>query len=90
MEEGGGEFQEAATLAAMCTKLKGEDRPTMREVEMTLQIFLVKRRQVANTQRSHDADNTMAQYMSIGRANNEASRQYTMEEEMLLSASFPR
>jgi serine/threonine protein kinase len=84
------EVQEVATLASMCTKLKGEDRPTMREVEMTLQTFLVKRRQVANTQRSHDADNTMAQYMSIGRANNEASRQYTMEEEMLLSASFPR
>jgi hypothetical protein len=89
-EEKDREVQEVATLASICTKLKGEDRPTMREVEMTLQNFLVKRRQVANTQRIHDANNTMAHYMSTERANNEASRQYTMEEEMLLSSSFPR
>jgi hypothetical protein len=87
-EEKDREVQEVATLASMCTKLKGEDKPTMREVEMALQNFLDKRRQVANTQTSHDADNTMAHYMSAERANNEASRQYTMEEEML-SASFP-
>ena len=89
-EEKDREVQEVATLASMCTKLMGEDRPTTREVEMTLQNFLVKRRQVANTQRSHDADNTMAHYMSTERANNQASRQYTMKENMLLSASFPR
>ena len=88
-EEKDREVQEVATLASLCTKLKGEDRPTMREVEMRLQNFLVKMRQVSNTQMSHDADNTMARYMSTERANNEASRQYTMEEEMLLSASFP-
>ncbi|CAD6333672.1 unnamed protein product [Miscanthus lutarioriparius] len=89
-EEKDREVQEVATLASICTKLKGEDRPTMREVEMTLQNFLVKRSQVANTQSSHDADNTMAHYMSTERANNQASRQYTMKENMLLSASFPR
>ena len=47
IEEEDGEVQEVATLAAMCTKLKGEDRPTMREVEMTLENLLVKKKQVS-------------------------------------------
>ncbi|CAO2184155.1 unnamed protein product [Urochloa humidicola] len=91
-EEEDKEVQEVATLAAMCTKLKGEDRPTMREVEMALENLLVKKRQVAciTASRRNDEDDTMAHYMPTERANNEASRQYTMEEEILLSASFPR
>jgi serine/threonine protein kinase len=44
MEEEGGEIQEVATLAAMCTKLKGEDRPTMREVEMALESLQVNKK----------------------------------------------
>ncbi|KAJ1269044.1 hypothetical protein BS78_07G180100 [Paspalum vaginatum] len=70
MEEEDGEVQDVATLAAMCTKLRGEDRPTMREVETMLESVLVKKKQDVNT--------------------NEASRQYTMEEEVLLSESYPR
>ncbi|CAL5013319.1 unnamed protein product [Urochloa decumbens] len=92
LEEEGTEVQELATLAAMCTKLKGEDRPTMREVEMTLENLLLKKRQIAciTTSRRNNENEDMAHYMSTERANNEASRQYTMEEEILLSASFPR
>jgi hypothetical protein len=40
MGEEDGEIQKVATLAATCTKLKGEDRPTMREVEMALESLL--------------------------------------------------
>jgi len=89
MEEEHGEIHEVATLAAMCTKLKGEDRPTMREVEMTLENMLVKQRQVPwnGTPTRNDVDQSTAHYM---RTNRDASRQYTMEEEMLLSASYPR
>jgi hypothetical protein len=36
-EEENGEVKEVATLAAMCIQLKGEDRPTMRKVEMKLE-----------------------------------------------------
>ena len=92
MEEGGGEIQEAATLAAMCTKLKGEDRPTMREVEMTIESLLVKKRQVQynGTPMRTGGDEATTHYMAIGRDCSEASRQYTMEEEILLSASYPR
>jgi len=92
MEEGGGEIQEAATLAAMCTKLKGEDRPTMREVEMTIESLLVKKRQVQynGTPMRTGGDEATTHYMGIGRDCSEASRQCTLEEEILLSASYPR
>jgi serine/threonine protein kinase len=91
MEEEDGEIQEIATLAATCTKLKGEDRPTMREVEMTLESVLVNKRQVPfNGTRQANSGETVSPYMSTDRGTREASRQYTMEEEMLLSATFPR
>ncbi|TVU49262.1 hypothetical protein EJB05_00563, partial [Eragrostis curvula] len=89
MEEEDGEIQEIATLAATCTKLKGEDRPTMREVEMTLDSLLVKKRKVPynGTPTRNEGDETITHYMSTV---DQAIRQYTMEEEMLLSASYPR
>ncbi|CAL5013320.1 unnamed protein product [Urochloa decumbens] len=106
MEEEDGEVREVAAVAAMCTKLRGEDRPTMREVETTLESILVKKKQITcnTTTRRRDVDETSVNYTSIelvtiqeGRqytmeeANaSEASRQYTMEEEILLSASYPR
>ncbi|CAO2173288.1 unnamed protein product [Urochloa humidicola] len=92
MEEEGGEIVEVATLAAMCTKLKGEDRPTMREVKMTLENLLIKKSQVPcnGTQTRNDGNQTTAPYMPTNKNSEEASRQYTMEEEMLLSASYPR
>ena len=88
IEEEDGEVQEVATLAAMCTKLKGEDRPTMREVEMTLENLLVKKKQVSwnTTSRKYGDDETMAHWMSTEQVSTEASRQYTIEEEILLSA----
>ncbi|CAO2207170.1 unnamed protein product [Urochloa humidicola] len=87
-----GEIHEVATLAAMCTKLKGEDRPTMREVEMTLENLLIKKSQdpCNGTQPRNDGDQPTAHYMPTNRNSKEASRQYTMEEEILLSASYPR
>ncbi|XP_021321421.1 wall-associated receptor kinase 2 [Sorghum bicolor] len=93
MEEKGGEIQEVITLAAMCTKLKGEDRPTMREVEMTLESLLVNKKRLVQyngTPMSNCGDEATTHYMAIGRDCNEASRQYTMEEEIWLSASYPR
>ncbi|CAL4991182.1 unnamed protein product [Urochloa decumbens] len=92
MEEEDGEIQEVATLAAMCTQLKGEDRPTMREVEMALESLLVKKRQVpySGSLMKNGGDKTTAHYMSTNQDTEQASRQYTMEEEMLLSASYPR
>ena len=92
IEEDAEQVDEVATLAAMCTKLNG-DRPTMREVEMTLENLSVTRKQVRHnttSSRKYEKDQTAAPYMSLGGLAAETSRQYTMEEEMLLSASYPR
>ena len=71
-----------------CTKLNGEDRPTMREVEMTLENLRGTKKQVHNTtsRRKYEKDH----YMSSGELTLDTSRQYTMEEEILLSARYPR
>ncbi|CAO2184227.1 unnamed protein product [Urochloa humidicola] len=93
MEEEDGDLQEVATLAVICTKLRGEDRPTMREVELKLENLVVKKKLVScvTTPNRNDEDQAQVQYMSIIQpVTNESSRQYTMEEEILLSASYPR
>uniref|UniRef100_K3YGG6 Protein kinase domain-containing protein n=1 Tax=Setaria italica TaxID=4555 RepID=K3YGG6_SETIT len=92
MKEEDGDLQEVATLAAKCTKLRGEDRPTMREVEMELENLVVKKKLVPSitTPGRNDKDEDQVQYMSVQPATNESSKQYTTEEEILLSASYPR
>jgi hypothetical protein len=39
VNEGGGQVEEVSTLAALCIKLRAGERPTMRQVEMTLEGF---------------------------------------------------
>ncbi|CAL5005661.1 unnamed protein product [Urochloa decumbens] len=93
MEEEDIQVQEVAALAVMCTKLRGEDRPTMREVEMALENILVNtKKQIPCivAPRRYDEEQAPIHYMSIGQVGDEPSRQYTMEEEILLSASLPR
>jgi hypothetical protein len=92
MEEEHGEVQEVAILASACTKLSGEGWPTMRKVEMTLENLLVKKKLVPSTMapRRNDEDETLVQYMPTERVTDEASQKYTMEEEILLSASYLR
>jgi serine/threonine protein kinase len=92
MQEENGEVKEVSTLAAMCTKLKGEERPTMREVEMKLETLTINKRHVAPhaTSRRYGMDQTVDQYMQTEGVTREASRQYTMEEEILMSARYPR
>ncbi|CAL5001389.1 unnamed protein product [Urochloa decumbens] len=80
---------EVTTLAAKCTKLNGENRPTMREVEMALENLRGTKKQVhhnTTSRRKYEKDH----YMSFGGLPLEISRQYTMEEEILLSARYPR
>ncbi|TVU05279.1 hypothetical protein EJB05_48437, partial [Eragrostis curvula] len=81
------QVNEVAALAAKCTKLNSEDRPRMREVEMTLETLRAKNRHAHNliSRMKYDNDQTAAHYVAYG-LGVETSRQYTMEEEMLLSA----
>ena len=91
MEEEDGEIIEVATLATLCTKFKGEDRPTMREVEMTLENLLFKKKHPpCNTSSRRYGQNKNRYKPMTEQITNEASRQYTMEEEILLSATYAR
>jgi serine/threonine protein kinase len=92
MEEEDGEILKVARLATLCTKLRGEDRPPMREVEMTLENLILKKRQVLFNKSSwrYDTNQTRDPIRPIEFVGNEASRQYSMEEEILLSATYPR
>jgi serine/threonine protein kinase len=86
IEEDNGDIHlEVAALAVMCTKLKGEDRPTMREVELILENLRVKTH-VPSGRPPCNWDRIPAQ----GVTTQDASRQYTMEEEIMLSAEYPR
>ncbi|CAL5001367.1 unnamed protein product [Urochloa decumbens] len=93
IEEGDSEVQEVAALAARCTKLDGEGRPTMREVEMTLENLRVKKQPAPRNQFSsgkYGGGQIATRYVPARGLVNEASRQYTMEEEILLSARYAR
>ncbi|XP_047047731.1 wall-associated receptor kinase 3-like [Lolium rigidum] len=85
VEEGGKDVEEVAMLAAACVRMEGDHRPTMRQVEMTLESLHVSH---GNIVACHmDAPN----YSVIKGANREeVSRQYSLEEEYLLSSRYPR
>lgn len=102
-EEDDGELQEVAILAAACTRLEGESRPRMKEVEMALENLRARKKPAPDNLASkrYGGDQIVAPYKSIGDllANKdmpvegdveEPSRQYTMEYEILLSARYPR
>ncbi|XP_062219467.1 wall-associated receptor kinase 2-like [Phragmites australis] len=87
------EVGEAAALAAACVKLKAEDRPTMRQVEMTLESIASLQQVVMHsegTKISKEKQMAVSYPTAEGRSREESSRQYSLEEEFLLSARYPR
>ncbi|XP_052164354.1 wall-associated receptor kinase 3-like [Oryza glaberrima] len=93
-EEDDGEALEVATLAIACTKFKGEDRPTMREVEMALENIASKKGLFHNgnttASRRPDENQNSTLYMSVEGVTKEAITESTTEEEILLSSRFTR
>jgi serine/threonine protein kinase len=97
-EEAGNEANKVAAIAAMCLRMNGEDRPTMRYVETKLhglqsvdnttqgdpemKEFLVGLRRTS-FQSSDNADHADKEGKS-------SSRRHSLEEAMLLSASLQR
>ncbi|CAN6242229.1 unnamed protein product [Urochloa humidicola] len=81
MEEGDKEVQEVAALAASCIKLSGENRPTMRQVELTLEGLQAGKESEGNGR-------AMMNFQMMKEA--ESSRRYSLEQEMLMSATYPR
>ncbi|VAH86418.1 unnamed protein product [Triticum turgidum subsp. durum] len=83
MEEGGSEMEEVAALAAMCITLRGEDRPSMKQVEIKLE--------GTQASREHEGGNVRnCPATADGSGTEELSRQYSMEEEFMLSSRYPR
>ncbi|XP_037451330.1 wall-associated receptor kinase 5-like [Triticum dicoccoides] len=95
VEEGGSEVKEVATLAVACVKLRAEERPTMRQVEMALEALQATKELVwADLVEEIDEVYVATSYPSTSqqakKKRKEASRCYSQEEEFMLSATFPR
>ncbi|XP_037431414.1 wall-associated receptor kinase 2-like [Triticum dicoccoides] len=93
VEEGGSAVKEVATLAALCVKLKAEDRPTMRQVEMALEALQAPKEHVQGDliEATNEMKYVAMDTSTIQRAKrSEATRCYSLEEEFLLSARHPQ
>jgi serine/threonine protein kinase len=94
IEEGGKEVGEVATLAVACVQLKGEDRPTMRQVELTLEgLQRSGDHVVSQAVESFAKDDRAMIFPSTNDERNtddSTSRQHSLEEEVMLSTKFPR
>lgn len=82
-------------LAVACVKLKAEERPTMRQVEMTLESIRASFLQQEVLHTVGNRKKSMENHVSgsnpiIDGTNMESTRQYSLEEEYLLSSRYPR
>ncbi|VAI53717.1 wall-associated receptor kinase 2 [Triticum aestivum] len=85
VEEGGKEVEEVAILAVACVRIEGDHRPTMRQLELTLESLGAAH----DSFMMHDID--VLKYPVIEGTNmEETSRQYSLEAEYLLSSRYPR
>uniref|UniRef100_A0A0E0B6L9 Protein kinase domain-containing protein n=1 Tax=Oryza glumipatula TaxID=40148 RepID=A0A0E0B6L9_9ORYZ len=93
-EEGGEEVKEVAVLAVACVKLKAEERPTMRQVEMTLESVRSSSQQqevLNGVGAKKSKENHVSWSFPVSEGTSvQSTRQYSLEEEYLLSSRFPR
>ncbi|XP_073354909.1 wall-associated receptor kinase 5-like [Aegilops tauschii subsp. strangulata] len=92
IEEGGTQVEVVASLAMSCIKLRAEERPTMRSVEMTLEALQGPKEHFRIRDATYEGSYSAMRYTPpVRRASLEdTSRQYSQEEEFVLSASYPR
>uniref|UniRef100_A0A0D9VIX1 Protein kinase domain-containing protein n=1 Tax=Leersia perrieri TaxID=77586 RepID=A0A0D9VIX1_9ORYZ len=93
VEEGRDEAQQVAVIAAMCLRLRGDCRPAMRNVEMRLRGL---QDSAHSLQISLDMEEQLSRqngptFEEInGDASDNCSRKYSLEAEIVLSASLER
>jgi acyl dehydratase len=97
LEEGGTEVQQVVMLAASCINIRGEERPTMRQVELTLEGLqhgsnkkYKKNDMVTEEFENHSIGENYPSRTSEGQRFQESSRRYSLEQEMIMSARYPR
>jgi serine/threonine protein kinase len=94
-QEGGEEVKEVAVLAVACVKLNAEERPTMRQVEMTLESVRASSLQQqllhgVDAEKSKENHVSLSYPVSEGTTGTQSTGQYSLEEEYLLSSRLPR
>ena len=94
-EEGGKEVQEVAALAASCVNLRGEESPTMRQVEHTLEGLRGSTKYKVDDMVAEESENDSIvinhpSSTKEGQCFEESSRRYNLEQSMMMSARYPR
>lgn len=92
------EINGVASLAEKCLRLKGEERPTMKEVETTLQQLRMNRTNSSQVDPAVEYEMQGHQSMAMNLAgrtyhvtsHNSQNACYSLEQEFLASASLPR
>jgi serine/threonine protein kinase len=97
LQEGGTEVQQVVMLAASCINIRGEERPTMRQVELTLEGLQqgsnrkYKKDDMVNEEFENGSiGGNHPSWTSEGQRFEESSRRYSLEQEMMMSARYPR
>ena len=73
------EIEKVASLAEMCLRLRGEERPTMKQVDITLQLLLAER---MNSSQSDTGDDEQDIQPLLTRRNVVASRRQSLSIEL--------
>ncbi|KAG8066484.1 hypothetical protein GUJ93_ZPchr0004g40295 [Zizania palustris] len=80
-----------AMLAEACLRLKGEERPTMRQVETTLEGVQISKAQLNHHSTARVTKNAMKDQAYKKRSRcYEGTRQYSLEKEFIQSSEYPR
>ena len=73
------EIEKVSSLAEMCLRLRGEERPTMKQVDITLQLLLAER---MNSSQSDTGDDEQDIHPLLTRRNVVASRRQSLSIEL--------
>ncbi|KAJ4813334.1 Wall-associated kinase family protein [Rhynchospora pubera] len=92
VEEGPREqLEEVAVLTEKCLRLRGVERPGMKEVEVRLEVISGSTKGLEHpTQSGSQSSWDHTRVANNRKSKGEISRQYSLEEEILLSAEFAR
>ncbi|KAF7098049.1 LOW QUALITY PROTEIN: hypothetical protein CFC21_099818 [Triticum aestivum] len=87
------EIFSVASLAEKCLRIQGEERPTMKEVEMSLQVLHKKHSMSSHVTRENgraEADVSSHSANGVDPVTTNNQRCYSLEREFISSASLPR